>query len=472
MKRTLHPESSALKEIIVESVVAAQGEHGYVEVLQQETFQDILYKEMLSVFGADYDPNFSGIVSRVLEAGDTLAPRVNRRGTEFLGVVSGSVRINGRLIRAPAIARIDPGEAADIHALERANIMSHIYPYNEVLIHQPLLAAPARPETPDLPLVSLIIIGKDIEHHIGHAIFSAIDQSYPNLEIIVIDDGSTDCTAAKCRSLARYDPRIQVHTQHLGRNGVRRFGLEIARGDYCLIIDGDDWLNSDAVEKLVSAARAASSDCVAFGFDHVSDRTSRVWGPIFPSTEYAKCVPIQTGGHSSGAKNTSLLNHTIWMYFFSSRLKPSIISSLLSIGLYEDLPFYIAILRNTDRLVAWNEILYHYRRDRVGQSTENWGAVSPARKLSCLEDALEYSLKAVENDQFSRLVLMYKIRQIADHEQHVCSEAGDETGLAAWISMWRTTCQKLGKDLAEHICDQRVQKLFLEGLRGASKAES
>lgn len=448
----------------IDLVSQGSGPVPYADVLPSGSLESSLIAYMRDLFERYYDKELAGTLHESVVAGQKVAARFNRRGTEFLGVAAGSVLINGHLVETGAIVRIDPGEIVEIRACEDAELVSHVFPFRQALVRQQIDWNIAPQKNTGLPLVSLVIIGRDVEHHICQAILGGIEQTHSNMQIIVVDDGSSDGTADKCRSMAYFDPRIEVHVQPLGRNGVRAFGARQAKGEYCLIIDGDDWLNRDAVEKLVGAAQQGSSECVVFGFDHVSDKTSVVWNPVYPTDVHLLSPPMYYNQDAKSALWVSHLNHTIWMYFFSTRIKQEIIDSLINIDLYEDIPFYFAIVQNAKQPILWNEVLYHYRRDRVGQSTAEWHKVRPAQKIGSLEISVDRCLQMVGKNLFLNLILIYKVRRIVDHELHLCNEEGDALAVAAWEQVWRSSCQKFSQDVALDLADERVKRLFVTAI--------
>ena len=101
-------------------------------------------------------------------------------------------------------------------------------------------------------LVSIIVPVYNVEGCIGNCINSIINQNYKSLEIIIINDGSTDNSGVICDSLATTDSRIKViHQNNSGISNVRNTGLNIATGDYVSFIDGDDYVSPMFIEILV-----------------------------------------------------------------------------------------------------------------------------------------------------------------------------------------------------------------------------
>ena len=104
----------------------------------------------------------------------------------------------------------------------------------------------------DKPLVSIVVAIYKSERFLDKLITSIIRQTYPNLDVILVDDGSPDESGAVCDRYAAEDRRIRViHKPNGGTCDARNKGIELARGEYLVIIDGDDWLAPDYIEYLL-----------------------------------------------------------------------------------------------------------------------------------------------------------------------------------------------------------------------------
>lgn len=106
------------------------------------------------------------------------------------------------------------------------------------------------------PLVSVIVPMYNAQNTIRRCVESICGQSYPNLEILLLNDGSKDGTLAVCRELAAADARIRlIDKPNSGASDTRNQGLALARGEYIQFADSDDYLLPGCTERLVSAAR-------------------------------------------------------------------------------------------------------------------------------------------------------------------------------------------------------------------------
>lgn len=120
---------------------------------------------------------------------------------------------------------------------------------------------------PDEPLVSVIIPVYNVSRYLPKCLDSVISQTWRNLEIIVIDDGSTDGSGSICDQYAKRDDRIKViHSPNRGLSSARNLGLDNLRGQFISFIDSDDWIEPDAVETLVKAALLTGSYIVTAWF--------------------------------------------------------------------------------------------------------------------------------------------------------------------------------------------------------------
>ena len=131
-----------------------------------------------------------------------------------------------------------------------------------------------RPTTndPNNVLVSIIIPAYNTAPYIQRAIESSQRQSHTNVEIIIIDDGSTDDTLKVSQSYAEKDSRIKViHQENAGVSSARNHGMREANGEYYVFLDSDDWLEDNAVEILLDSQMKYPDKLIAANFFMVSD---------------------------------------------------------------------------------------------------------------------------------------------------------------------------------------------------------
>ena len=118
----------------------------------------------------------------------------------------------------------------------------------------------------DSVFFSVLIPVYNVEPYVRECLDSILDQGYEKLELLVVDDGSTDRSGAICDEYAARDARVKVfHKPNGGLMSARRYAIERARGDYILFVDSDDSLLPRAFETLDRAVRESGADCVIYG---------------------------------------------------------------------------------------------------------------------------------------------------------------------------------------------------------------
>ena len=114
--------------------------------------------------------------------------------------------------------------------------------------------------------VSIIIPVYQVADYLDQCVQSVVEQTYTCLEIILVDDGSTDASPGICDAWARKDSRIKViHKANGGLSDARNAGLDVANGDWITFVDSDDWIALQMVEKMLNIALQDKSDIVACG---------------------------------------------------------------------------------------------------------------------------------------------------------------------------------------------------------------
>ena len=133
-------------------------------------------------------------------------------------------------------------------------------------------------------LISIIIPVYNIAPYLRRCLDSIISQTYKNLEILIINDGSTDGSLSIIEDYARSDSRIRIITQkNAGLSAARNSGLKAAKGSYVAFVDGDDSVFPSYVSELVTTIKSTKSDIAVCGYTPVFDKGPGT--PIIPQTE-------------------------------------------------------------------------------------------------------------------------------------------------------------------------------------------
>lgn len=119
-------------------------------------------------------------------------------------------------------------------------------------------------------LISVIVPVYNAEHYLRKCLDSVLEQSYEHLEVILVNDGSTDASPSICDEYARSDDRIKViHKQNAGPGAARQDGVRIASGEFIGFVDADDYIDRDMYSSLIGIAAAGDFDIVQCGFRQV-----------------------------------------------------------------------------------------------------------------------------------------------------------------------------------------------------------
>lgn len=135
-------------------------------------------------------------------------------------------------------------------------------------------------------LISVIVPVYNVEQYLDKCVESIVNQTYKNLEIILVDDSSPDNSALICDKWAKRDKRIIViHKENGGVSSARNAGLDIASGEFIGFVDSDDYIESDMYEKLIEAIEKYDSDVAVCGFISKNNKVEFQKSCVYSSSE-------------------------------------------------------------------------------------------------------------------------------------------------------------------------------------------
>lgn len=224
-------------------------------------------------------------------------------------------------------------------------------------------------------LVTVVLPIYNVERYLDRCINSVVNQTYSNLEIILVDDGSPDNCPMMCDHWERRDSRIKViHKENAGVGYARNTGIENATGEYICFFDSDDYIALDTIEKAYRAATKENADVVSFGYCQMAStgnlRESFV--PCVPQLIYSGdevqniFLPNLIGPDSSTGEVTNL-----WMSvcggLFSMELIHRSNWRLVSERdiISEDTYSLLCLYRDVRKAVVIPEALYFYCENRT-----------------------------------------------------------------------------------------------------------
>lgn len=213
-------------------------------------------------------------------------------------------------------------------------------------------------------MLSVIVPIYNVEEFLPKCIESILYQTYSQLEVILVDDGSTDNCPQICDNFARKDSRIQViHKKNEGLVKARKSGLDIAKSDFIAFVDGDDWIELDMYSNLMKIAKRTNADFVDSG--HFSDingnkKIERILEKkVFELDNITKHKAFLS---LLGLEHFLNINQNIWCKIFKSKvIKDSYSNVPNSMQYGEDLINILYCILKSKKVVQVNDVFYHYR---------------------------------------------------------------------------------------------------------------
>lgn len=230
------------------------------------------------------------------------------------------------------------------------------------------------------PLVSIVIPGYNAGEYLDRCVKSIINQTYKNLEIILVDDGSFDDTLDKFYQYAKMDNRVKVlHRENGGLALARNMGLAAVSGDYVMFADSDDYLEEDMVEFLLNLALQYDADVARCGFYYESDANALNSASNDESIHILdydeRMIDLAVGGYLSGVVWNKLYRFQI--------IKDQLYSK--EDGCSEDIMFNYRVYRQVKRTAFCDVPKYHYviREGSITNSafTENAFSIVRAKQI-------------------------------------------------------------------------------------------
>jgi glycosyltransferase involved in cell wall biosynthesis len=279
-------------------------------------------------------------------------------------------------------------------------------------------------------LVSVIIPVFNTAAYLRTCLDSVLGQSYPKLEVIAVDDGSTDGSLAILKDIASKDRRVRLLSQeNRGQGASRNLAVAESSGDWVCFVDSDDFLHFRYVERMLEAARRGDAELALCGAVHFEDGSGAIVSQSFPATWLP--ISIDAAGFSAASypRKEELLktNAAPWAKLLCARLARTV-RFPENLRRFEDNPFAYGVLMRARKIVCIREQLYYYRRRRGSVMGKIASGLEPCAVFEDLMESRRLSLKAFVADpelaglyarQSSRQLLRYYARlPIGDRIRH------------------------------------------------------
>jgi glycosyltransferase involved in cell wall biosynthesis len=227
-----------------------------------------------------------------------------------------------------------------------------------------------------MKLVSVIVPIYKVEKYLVHCLESIVHQTYRDLEIILVDDGSPDNCPQICDDYKKKDNRIKVvHKENAGLGFARNSGLKIATGEYVLFVDSDDWLSIDTISALMDYVQTYNPDMIIFGYYNVAPGKIPVCQKAINelyvcNEEVIDRVLLPIIGADSKKKVDFELHISVWNKLYKRSIIEQYNIEFVSEREYlsEDYFFNFDYILNSRKVVFITECYYYYRMNPVSLS--------------------------------------------------------------------------------------------------------
>ncbi len=219
-----------------------------------------------------------------------------------------------------------------------------------------------------MDLISIVVPIYKVEDYLEDCVSSILNQTYKNLEIILVDDGSPDNCGKMCDEFQKKDNRIQViHKENGGLSDARNAGIEIATGKYIMFVDSDDLMEITACEKLYNEAESKKADMVIGNFIYVDDDGTPWSSEVFPKSKYKNFkLSIKDYGDSFYVMNSAVWNKIFRLDFIRKNEMKFVV------GIPgEDAPFTTLYFIKSENVYYIDDVVYKYRQRANTSSISN-----------------------------------------------------------------------------------------------------
>lgn len=234
-----------------------------------------------------------------------------------------------------------------------------------------------------MELITVVIPVFNVLPYLEQCVSSVRNQSYAQLEIVLVDDGSTDKSGELCDQYAGEDPRIRViHQENQGLGAARNAGLQQAKGDLILFVDGDDWIQPNMAEELYQILITHRAQIAVCDADVVAED-----GRLLKRMESA--LPPREPINLESMPQLMFVPHVAWNKLYRKELFLERDCLYPSREWYEDFRVTTKLYTKAQRVVYLNRSLYCYRL-RSGSIQNNRNLSRKREKMEAMDDIIRY----------------------------------------------------------------------------------
>lgn len=252
------------------------------------------------------------------------------------------------------------------------------------------------------PLISVIVPIYEVERYLDKCINSIVNQTYTNLEIILVDDGSTDNCSFICDEWGQKDARIcTVHKKNGGLSDARNTGLALANGEYISFVDGDDWLKPEFLETLFNLLEMEKADIAEGGVSYFDEAGKYIRERCYSAKKIKKFNKIDA---LKALVKDEGLYQTVWNKLYRRKVLEGI---LFKKGKYNEDDFWTyQVFDRAESVIVTSDKLYCY----LQRESSIMGKGYQIKRLDGLQarfERMEYLQKYKELADFTKAYIFY-----------------------------------------------------------------
>ena len=299
-------------------------------------------------------------------------------------------------------------------------------------------------------LISVIVPVYNVENYLERCMTSVLNQTYKNLEIILVDDGATDSSSKMCDEYARMDSRVRViHKANGGLSDARNAGLSIATGEYIGYVDSDDWIELDMYERMYEACiehNAQLAEC-RYASEYKDKTVLGGKDKTLPLTR-EELLKIYISGH-----NEYVIYNSVWSKLFKKELVDGM--QFPKGRNSEDIMYTTKAFCKLEKAVYIDSCLYHYVLDREGS------IMNVARGERMFKDEIPFWREHISHirenvsNEFADLAAYYFWRRL----------------LFYFIDMKNSNNEEYAKKLVQEIMSDKLEILRVYGTSMVAKGD-
>lgn len=236
----------------------------------------------------------------------------------------------------------------------------------------------------EIALVSIIVPVYNTEVYLRTCIESIIRQTYNNLDVILVDDGSSDNSLNICLEMEKLDSRIRVYSKiNGGVSNARNDGIEMARGNYIMFVDSDDYIEHDMVEKML--ARVHKGWLVVCNWDSNERQNAYLYG--------GRSVKLGKEDFWGLYKNRQI--SSVWNKLYEREKIGETVRFEGGLSIGEDLLFNLNYMLDIKGFIYLDEIFYHYRNGRTSGLSNSYSGKMYDKYLSIYRTLITFCTEQI-----------------------------------------------------------------------------